>query len=667
MKRNLCLLAGLMLAAVFATVAGTYNSGDGNDITPPPEPGVKYRVQLATAPNYLRNTSYNDYYEPGDENGDFSNEYELYGDGALFDAGDKVNIRARRYPNYTFREWRDGKEVISSSPCFQYTVPAKSSVLTAWYDYDPEAPEEPSDTIHRVRIFITPSGGGTVDEQYFIMRRGEERQVYANPNPNFRFSGWEMDGTPVTPRPDGTPVNPLTIRMGDDNIDCVARFVYDPTTPDEPGTNKFNISTGELIMDWFRPGQLRQTIQSVMEQYLHPGESYSLSHVKDAIVVGALAGDDEWFAGDMVECRRIDIRRVSGFPSVREGMFPASVETLMLPACTESVEEWGLAAQAANMKTIYCDAAVPPAYANPDARGPEDDFFKGLEEVSKNIRCVVSPESEPLYRNAPGWRHFFYAPHPGDSDPDNPDNPDNPDDPVNKTDTIYGTVTFLLPVDRLAELKGSRIVLRQLQNNYSREFLVEENKQRYTFSNVLKSTGLVKTTYSGQLRSQSNDILSQDLILLDKDENDMGPVSYVEVTDARMHPIYRFDNIMSSHDLSVTVLTPDGKDVTSRTSISWYDGSRYLGYGATRRNVLEGKTLGVRISLYSDLACSYKKPDNASVTSTAPAGSPDANHLTVTLRPHDTIRISGTVTYTDDDDADTPGGDNPGNPDKKFE
>lgn len=89
MKRNLCLLAGLMLAAVFATVAGTYNSGDGNDITPPPEPGVKYRVQLATAPNYLRNTSYNDYYEPGDGNGDFSNEYELYGDGALFDAGDK--------------------------------------------------------------------------------------------------------------------------------------------------------------------------------------------------------------------------------------------------------------------------------------------------------------------------------------------------------------------------------------------------------------------------------------------------------------------------------------------------------------------------------------------------------------------------------------------------
>lgn len=154
--------------------------------------------------------------------------------GNKYEVGSAISLRAYNNSNFSFKNWTENGEVISTSSSFQYLMKEGNPTLVANFIYNPGNPAEPSEAQLYRKLYLksNPSGGG-----YFNVNSGNEYQegstVYlrAYSNQWYSFKNWTTD--------DGTVISTsssFNYVMPEKDITLTANYTYNynPSTPDEP-------------------------------------------------------------------------------------------------------------------------------------------------------------------------------------------------------------------------------------------------------------------------------------------------------------------------------------------------------------------------------------------------------------------------------------------------
>lgn len=151
--------------------------------------------------------------------------------------GTNVTLNASPAGNYVFKNWTDadGNE-ISTTAQFQYTVKTKVETLTAHFTYVPASPNEPtapapSLTETKYNVFTVATEGGTVSASQKAVT-GANVTLSANVNGGYEWVGWFKEGMLHN-----TNLS-FTHTVGTEDVTFVARFKYNPASPNEPTAPK---------------------------------------------------------------------------------------------------------------------------------------------------------------------------------------------------------------------------------------------------------------------------------------------------------------------------------------------------------------------------------------------------------------------------------------------
>lgn len=190
----------------------------------PAEPGNKYKLTLSVFPT-----------EAG----------RVYGGGS-YSKGTKVDVYTYANEGYAFSCWKKGDEVISTSSTFTYIMPNISTNLTAVYtkigeggsNFDPVDPSEPNSpgtnpnekNTYTLTIVKEPENGGYINKEGTIqMREGETVYLYATLAKGYEMDGWYIDNQLMSIQ------ESYVHTMWNKSDTIVARFMYKPSDPSEPG------------------------------------------------------------------------------------------------------------------------------------------------------------------------------------------------------------------------------------------------------------------------------------------------------------------------------------------------------------------------------------------------------------------------------------------------
>lgn len=214
MKSLRYIICGLLLLVVSSTQA--QNMVDlGVD---PPEPWLKYKVTVAGASPTSCNVS---------------------GTGQYV-TGTVVTIgSSAKSTDYVFSHWTLNGVRIEQPATFTYTVDSENAAFVAHYTYTPEDPQDPV-TINQHRLYLVGSSEGACS---FNRTSGEkvdyDTYIYlrAYPSQDYVFKGWYNGETKVS---DALSFN---FCMPNENTTLTARFVYEPSDPDDPVSQGGDIQT----------------------------------------------------------------------------------------------------------------------------------------------------------------------------------------------------------------------------------------------------------------------------------------------------------------------------------------------------------------------------------------------------------------------------------------
>jgi len=534
-------------------------SGEGYDPQNPADPDVYYTLTLEAAPLSSASTSFT---------------------RQKFSAGQQVYVSAAPRLGYEFKQWMEGEQVVSTEEGFYYDMPERNVVLTAYYEwnptYDPQNPEDPASDgySHHVYVYSTPSAGGYFNTSNFMLTEGQMAEIYAYPREGFRFESWSCNGEVISSD------NPLSIRMGTADISYVAKFIYNPVSPDEPSPNMFNTATGEVIIDNFTHGSLNKSIFNVV------GSSDNYSLVQSITIIGSMDSSDFGFAYNFNNCSLIDISRTTGYTEVPSWSFEgmASLTKIILPA---SVERIGTNAfyGCTNISELYCYATTPPEIA--------DNAFFGIDPA---MVVKVPSSAIALYQKANGWKDFTILP----------------------VDEETNSIIVNLPSDaKDGHYKNMYVELENAVSMQTFKYLITD-RQSYTFLNLIRNT-----TYNIRVKNASGEVLGEK----------------EKVTLGEEDLIINFDVLLQPQTLTIKVLAPDDTDLTEQATITWIkeDGSM-LAQGQSVNGVLEGTRVTYHIALPSTLAMKYHLPNDGSYTVKT-----TSNNITCKLETLQNISVSGKV------------------------
>lgn len=151
---------------------------------------------------------------------------------------------------------------------------------------------------------------------------------------------------------------------------------------------------------------------------------------------------------------------------------------------------------------------------------------------------------------------------------------------------------------------------------------VMTDRQQYTFANIIRNT-----SWNVTLRNERGDVFGQIDNVEVKDEN-------VTVT---------FASLSKPQNVSLSVLTPDGNDVTNQVQVTWTDAQgNYVAQGASLFGLPVGYQVNYRMALSQELAMTYDTP--SAVEYTLKDGS---NALTCQLQAIKKLTLSGKVKDAD--------------------
>ncbi|MDE7420818.1 MAG: chitobiase/beta-hexosaminidase C-terminal domain-containing protein [Muribaculaceae bacterium] len=499
-----------------------------------------------------------------------------------YPVGASINMRSNGRTGYVFDGWQNDRgETLSSSSSFNFNMPAQDTHLTAIYHYDPTPPSNPEQTKNRYSLTVeaSPAGAGRFSCSSDKVASGEEYNVYAYPSSGYRFKGWIVNG--VAQEETSTTYRGVMTESG---AQVIGLFEFDPTPPANPGTNHYNPTTGQTIIDDFSPGYLYDALQ-----YRVGWDNFS--KVSSLIVKGQMNSGDFGILSYLNNAATIDLSRVGGITLVPGYAFnELAAASILLPSTIGEIGKYAFQ-NCKNLTSVTLYSLNPPTCTS---------YTFGNFPNKDNCSVYVPREAMELYANADYWKDFTILPI--------------------MTDAHVLQVN--LPEDAAdGRYKHNSIEIVNQSSGVRQKYVISD-RLVYTFNNLQKDE-----QYNVYMLSQSG-------LEIGRIENVVIPNDDIEVT---------FEDLKTLHTAVAKVMTPDGSDVTSQVNVEWLkpleDGTAtYLRKATSISEIPEGEQLLCRIELDSKLGMVYVNPEDVAFTVSG-----SDNNCIVNLVPFRMIGLSGIV------------------------
>ena len=366
--------------------------------------------------------------------------------------------------------------------------------------------------------------------------------------------------------------------MPEHDVKLVAVYKFDPQNPGNPNANHWDPGTGELIMDEFPAGDLSWSISRKVGK-----DNYD--KITSLTVIGTVNSWDPGTVRSYSQCKLLDLSRTKGMDYVSDWLFekcPALTDVI-LPSSIKSIN-WYSFYGCASLQSVTCFAEVPP-YLDPTA----------FEGVGDGLVIYVPVDALSLYQDAEIWKEFTILPIASQA----------------------SSITVNLPEGTDVSLYKDMFLELINQQTGKKQRYVITGRTDYTFSSLPHNT-----VYTINLVNKKGDVLGTIPTVNLKEED-------IPVT---------FGKLEIPRELKLTVITPEGKDVTDQLSITWFDEKdNYLNSGATLSSMLKGDVVKYRIQLPEALATQYQQEEYD------PWEVSDDNDITETLTAIPTTSVSGSV------------------------
>ncbi len=507
----------------------------------------------------------------------YANSYSLK-------AGEQTRVYTYNNTGFEFQNWTIDGEEISTSTSFYYTMPENDVTIVANYIYNPQSPGNPSPedqkVSHPVVVRAIPSGAASLSPSgTFDMEENASRNIYAYPNTGWELTGWSINGEELKET-----TSPINITMGEEALDIVAYFNYNPASPSNPGANYYNTATGQVIIDDFTPGYLYDALNSLV--------GYSnFSNISSLIVKGEVTSNDIGNLSYFSNAGTIDISRTGGVSALPGYTFSSvGASSIILPSTITNLGNY-VFSYCENLASLTIYAQEPPTCNS----STFSDFTN-----KDNCTIFVPASAIELYSNADYWKDFTILPITSDAHVLQVNLPEDADD---------------------GRYKNNSLEIVNINTGVRQKYVISD-RLLYTFNGLQKDE-----QYNIYLYSQAG-------LEIGRIENVIIPDQDIEVT---------FEDLKSTYTVYAQVKTPDGEDVTTDVTVEWLkplaDGTTtYLRKATSLGEIPEGQALICRVTLNSALGATYVAPEDTGFTVDA-----DNNTCTITLVPFRSIAISGTV------------------------
>ena len=154
--------------------------------------------------------------------------------GNKYEVGTTVSLRAYNNTNFTFKNWTENGEIISTSSSFNYVMKANNPHLVANFTYTPSNPGEPSEpkNYYKLRLNSNPSAGG-----YFNIasensyQEGSSVYLCAYSNQWYIFQNWTDESGEIVSNNNSFYYNMPGVHK---TLTANYKYNYDPNNPDDP-------------------------------------------------------------------------------------------------------------------------------------------------------------------------------------------------------------------------------------------------------------------------------------------------------------------------------------------------------------------------------------------------------------------------------------------------
>lgn len=639
MKNRISIVIFLLLISLnsWAQIGGDYNPTNPTD---PGNPTQEYTLTLKSTPT---------------NGGSFNISSTNIAGGKTY--------TLRAYPNtdFAFVAWICNGDTLSKSTSYTYTMPFHDVEMTGAFIYSPSNPSDPNVITpkHKLTLKAMPTDGGSFNTSNASVSEGEKYNLRAYPNTDFAFQAWICDGDTLsksasydyimpthdvditgifTYRPSSpsdpqeqalkyqlsisaTPINSGSFNISNErlvvgsnnslraysntdfvfkhwmigdsilssntsweyvmpphNVQMVGVFEYNPSSPANPNRNHWNKETGEVIVDDFTPGNLNNAISSVIS-------GNSSKDVQMIIVAGRMNSNDFGIANTYSNCTLLDLSRVTGITEIPSYAFDyTNLHMVYLPASTEKIGDRAFA-ECPNLTSITIYAMTPPTLGS--------NVFYGIPE---GLVVYVPAAAIAQYQDVEAWDKFTLLPIQED----------------------IRNISISLPEGtNVTDYSQMWLELTNTKSGQKMHYVMTD-RSSYTFANIIRNT-----SWNAVLRNQRGDVF--------------GKIDNIEVKDEDVSVV--FASLAKPQNVSLTVKTPNGDNVTAKTQVTWIDSEgNYLAQSTGLSGLLSGYAVSYRVVLSQDLAMQYVAPEQKDYIFS------DANNnLTLTLEPIKQVTISGCV------------------------
>ena len=634
---SLAIFLLLMHLCAWAQIGGDYNPTNPSD---PGNPTQEYTLTLKASPT---------------NGGSFNTTSTNIAGGKTY------NMRAYPSTDFAFVAWLCNGDTLSKSSSYTYTMPYHDVEIIGVFTYSPSSPSDPNVVAQKYTLTLkaTPSDGGSFNTSSTKVSVGERYNLRAYPNTDFAFVAWLCEGDTLsksasydytmpahnvditgvfTYRPSSpsdpqeqalkyqlsltaTPMNSGSFNISNErlavgsnnslrayantdfvfkhwiigdsvlstnpnmdfvmpshNVQMVGVFEYNPASPANPNRNHWDKQTGEVIVDDFTPGNLSSAISSVIS-------GNSSNDVQMIIVSGRITSNDFGIANNYQNCSLLDLSRVTGVTEVPSYAFDyTNLETIYLPATIEKIG-YRAFAECTKLSSLTIYAMTPPTL--------ESQVFQGVPD---GLVVYVPAAAIAQYQDIEAWGKFTLLPIQED----------------------IRSISISLPEGTNAQDYAQMWLELTNTKSGQRMHYVMTDRQTYTFANIIRNT-----SWNVTLRNERGDVFGQ--------------IENVEVKDEDV--TVTFASLSKPQNVSLSVLTPDGNDVTNQVQVTWTDAQgNYVAQGASLFGLLVGYQVNYRMALSQELAMTYDTP--SAVEYTLKDGS---NALTCQLQAIKKLTISGKV------------------------
>ncbi len=453
-------------------------------------------------------------------------------------------------------------------------------------------------TKHTVTVLADPKGsswvysGGWGSDTSFEKETGQQVNVTVYPNTGYVLDTLVSAEIDIKNVSDYSNEWAVSFTMPDKDVTITAHAHYAPELPPNPNESGWDEGTGSIIVNAFTPGKLQDAIY----KFLYDPEIYNtdFSKVKAITAVGVITEDD-WLSIFLYDTFKnltyLDLSRTTGLSEMGTRYYnPGSsknetLTTLLLPATIESIENYAYFDRLEALKSLTCYATTPPKII-------ANDFGK----LPADVVVYVPAESLPLYMEADEWKELEIQPI---------------------TQGVHSLTVNLPKGTTAGSFKDLFLELVNTQTARVQRYVMT-NSTKYTFPNLINDTH-----YNIYVRNLQGDILARMEGVDVKGQN-------VSVT---------LSNMTIPQDITLQLITPEGKDVTDQATTTWTDQrGNYIATGNTLGSQMAGAKVRFSVRLPEALGILYQLPTDSLITVGENAT------LSVCLQPLKTATLSGTVT-----------------------